>query len=111
LDFNFKIQTNNPAKMTKVFKSYFGRKYVIPAEYDIFIDFAPISYKPDTQTPLAQGKFQFLVKWVADVAEEYKTDDTVEIVYRLPPLADGTEVTPIPVNDDADSSDKDQFEQ
>lgn len=46
-DFNFRSQTNNPEKMTKVFKSYYGRKYVIPAEYDVFIDFAPISYKAD----------------------------------------------------------------
>lgn len=54
LDFNFRSQTNNPAKMTKVFKSLYGRKYVIPAEYDVFIDFAPISFTKNTvQTEIA----------------------------------------------------------
>jgi hypothetical protein len=42
--FNFRSQTNNPDKMTKVFKAQFGRKFLIPAEYDILIDFAPIAY-------------------------------------------------------------------
>jgi hypothetical protein len=65
--------------MTKVFKSYFGRKYVIPAEYDIFLDFAPISYKLTGQEPLAAGKFQFLAKWVPNT-DAYLNDDTVEIV-------------------------------
>jgi hypothetical protein len=44
LDFNFRSQTQDPEKFTKVFRSVFGRKYIIPAEYDIFLDFAPISY-------------------------------------------------------------------
>lgn len=109
LDFNFRSQTNNPAKMTKVFKSFFGRKYVIPAEYDVFIDFAPISYKTAGQESLSEGKFQFLAKWIpnSEVAD-YENDATVEIVKRLPPLA-GTEVTPAPVIDPTD--DKDSFEQ
>jgi hypothetical protein len=42
--FNFRSQTNNPDKMSKVFKAQFGRKFLIPAEYDILIDFAPIRY-------------------------------------------------------------------
>ena len=42
--FNFQSQTNNPDKMSKIFKSQFGRKFLIPAEYDIMIDFAPIKY-------------------------------------------------------------------
>jgi hypothetical protein len=72
--------------MTKVFKSYFGRKYVIPAEYDIFIDFAPISYKVSGQSTLDEGKFQFLVKWVPEITDAYRSDDTVEVVNRLAPL-------------------------
>ena len=101
-DFNFRSQTNNPEKMTKVFKSKFGRKYLIPAEYDIFIDFAPISYaKGTTQSPINPGKFQYLAKWVAST-DDYTNDDTVEIVERLPPL-EGAEVTPLPVtNPDSD---------
>ena len=86
--------------MTKVFKSKFGRKYLIPAEYDIFIDFAPISYEKGTnQEPINPGKFQYLAKWVAST-DDYENDDTVEIVYRLPPLDGGaSEVTPLPVAD------------
>ena len=60
-DFNWKVPTEDPKKMSKVFKSYFGRKYIIPAEYDVFIDFAPISFKEKDQDSLPDGKFQFLV--------------------------------------------------
>ena len=99
LDFNFRSQTNNPDKMTKVFKSSFGRKYLIPAEYDIFIDFAPISYaKNSDQVSLDEGKFQYLAKWVA-ATTDYETDDTVTIVERLPSLDSGeaAEIIVIPV--------------
>jgi hypothetical protein len=48
--FNFRSQTNNPEKMTKVYKAQFGRKFLIPAEYDIFIDFAPISYNKNSES-------------------------------------------------------------
>jgi len=40
-DFNFRDITNNPAKASYVGKSSNGRKYVFPAEYDIFIDVSP----------------------------------------------------------------------
>lgn len=103
LDFNFRSQTNNPEKMTKVFKSTFGRKYLIPAEYDIFIDFAPISFTKGTdQTPINPGKFQYLAKWVAST-DAYESDDTVEIVQRLPPL-EGAETTTVPVNEEDNSN-------
>lgn len=93
-DFNFRSQTNNPAKMTKVFKSSFGRKYVIPAEYDIFIDFAPISFKTNTdQQSISKGKLQFLAKWVSST-DGYENDDTVTIVDRLPPLEGTPEFVP-----------------
>lgn len=98
LDFNFRSQTNNPAKMTKVFKSYYGRKYIIPAEYDIFIDFAPIKYKTTDQVPINPGQFSFLAKWIPAITDAYESDDTVEKVRRLPALA-GDEVTPTPVAD------------
>lgn len=67
MDFNFKVQTNNPEKMTKVFKSAYGRKYIIPAEYDVFIDFAPISYKAEGQKDLDKGSFSFNTKWVPEI--------------------------------------------
>jgi hypothetical protein len=56
--------------MTKIFKSYFGRSYIIPAEYDVFIDFAPISFKSNTdQVPIDNGKFQFMAEWIAEITE------------------------------------------
>jgi hypothetical protein len=84
LDFNARSQTQDPEKMTKVFKSVFGRKYVIPAEYDVFIDFAPISYaKGSTQTPINPGKFDFMAYWMASIPDEMTTDETITIVKRL----------------------------
>lgn len=98
LDFNFRSQTNNPEKMTKVFRSSFGRKYLIPAEYDIFIDFAPISYEPGiAQAQINPGKFQYRATHQADTSA-YENDDTVTIVNRLPPL-EGTETQTVPVAD------------
>jgi hypothetical protein len=40
---------------------------------------------------LDEGKFQYLVKWVPEITEEYKSDDTVEIVNRLDELDDGND--------------------
>jgi len=61
---------------------------LIPAEYDVFIDWSPLSFKSGTdQVKLDAGKakFQFLTKWVAST-DNYKNDPTVEIVQRLAPL-------------------------
>ena len=55
--------------MSKVFKSQWGRQYLIPAEYDVFIDWSPLSFKRGTeQEPLeaGKGKFQFLHKWIPE---------------------------------------------
>jgi hypothetical protein len=36
--------------------SQFGRKYVFPAEYDIFIDFAPVKYNRNSdEQPTSNG--------------------------------------------------------
>lgn len=63
---------------------------MIPAEYDVFIDWSPLSFKRGTeQEPLeaGKGKFQFLHKWIPESElDSYRNDDTVEIVDRLPPL-------------------------
>jgi len=41
--FDFSIE--NPVNdITKVYKGYFGRKFLIPAEFDVLIYFAPIKY-------------------------------------------------------------------
>lgn len=100
LDFNFRSQTNNPQKMTKVFRSSFGRKYIIPAEYDIFLDFAPISYEPGpAQAQLNPGKFQYRATHLSeDGLADYENDDVVTIVRRLPPL-EGQESVVVPIAD------------
>jgi len=42
--------------------SQYGRKYVFPAEYDIFIDFAPIKYNTNSdEVPTENGFLQFKV--------------------------------------------------
>ena len=91
--------------MTKVFKSFFGRVYIIPAEYDVFIDFAPISYKGEGQDPLDEGKFQFTAKWVPEITKAMKDDLTITVVDRLEVLEDpDDEIVPTPVKEDADDS-------
>lgn len=47
-DYNFRSETNDPTKQVYVGLSQYGRKYVFPAEYDIFVDFAPISYNKNS---------------------------------------------------------------
>ena len=107
LDFNWRSQTSNPDRMTKVFLSQYGRKYIIPAEYDIYIDFAPIKYSPEGQAPLAEGKFQFLAKWIPSTTD-YENDDTVTIIKRLPPLEgstpDGDDTAPVPEEEQDDQT-------
>ena len=108
IDYNFRSQTNNPDKYVKVFKSRFGRKFLFPAEYDIFIDFAPISYLKNTnQQPINPGKFQYRATHVA-TTDDYENDETVEIVRRLPPLEGTAEVETVPVADP--ESDEGSFE-
>lgn len=55
-DFNYRDLTNNPAKASYVGKSNTGRKYVFPAEYDIFIDVSPYAYNSGSdEVPTADG--------------------------------------------------------
>lgn len=88
--FNFQSQTNNPEKMSKVFKAYFGRKFLIPSEYDILLDFAPIKYnKVNLEAgyqPQPGGSFRFRAKYVTEITQADRDDDTMEIVERLPSL-------------------------
>ena len=74
--------------MTKIFKSLYGRKYVIPAEYDIFVDFAPINFTKNTrQSSIPRGKLSYLAKWVPSI-DVYQNDDTVTKVDRIPIVSD-----------------------
>jgi hypothetical protein len=89
--------------MTKIFKSYYGRKYIIPAEYDIFIDFAPISLKDKEQEPFKTSEFNVRTFWFKDITSAYKSDASIEIVYRLDELAkpeDENEPEPVDTDDE-----------
>jgi hypothetical protein len=61
LDFNFRNQTNQPAEMTKAFKSNYGQRFLIPAEYDVMIDVGPSGDDPNisNQSECTQGNFKF----------------------------------------------------
>lgn len=86
--------------MTKVFKSSFGRQFLIPAEYDIYIDYSPLSYKSTSTTKAEEGRFSLLAKWVANT-DSYKNDDTIQIVDRLASLAtEGDRAVVQPVEED-----------
>ena len=59
-DYNFQTETKDPLKQTYVGVSQFGRKYVFPAEYDIFIMFMPEAYNGGSEEePTDTGFFQF----------------------------------------------------
>ena len=61
-DFNFRDITNNPEKASFVGISKTGRKYVFPAEYDIFIDVSPHKYDDGSdELPVASGNVIFKV--------------------------------------------------
>lgn len=94
--------------MSKVFKSQFGRKFLIPAEYDILIDFAPIAYSKINfdagYQPQHEGKFRFRAKHVSEITKENRVDEYMQVVDRLPSLnpPDETpqeEIIVVPVED------------
>ena len=65
-DFNFRDITNNPEKASYVGKSNTGRKYVFPAEYDVFIDVSPYAYNSGSdESPTTSGNVQFKVTHLA----------------------------------------------
>lgn len=109
-DYNFRDITNNPAKASYVGKSSYGRKYVFPAEYDIFIDVSPYKYKTNSEEqPTADGGGNVQIKVThlttnptpASDAADYRSWSEVK---RIEALA-GAEVAPAPVDPDADDLD------
>jgi len=75
---------------------------LIPAEYDILLDFAPISYnKKNIESGYQvqpEGKFRFRAKHATEITQEDRDDEFMEVVDRLPSLDGGEapveEVTP-----------------
>lgn len=107
-DFNFRDLTNNPAKASYVGKSNTGRKYVFPAEYDIFIDVSPYAYNSGSSeepTAAGEGSVQFKVTHLS--TNPTPADDTTwSEVKRIAILADASsEVTPEAPPEDASDID------
>ena len=96
--------------MAKVYKSQFGRKYIFPAEYDILVNFSPLSLKSsndvDALDNLDAMGLAIQAQWIANY-DSYKNDDTVTIVDRLPPLdnPETEEVETVPVADPESETD------
>ena len=84
--FDFSIE--NPVNdITKVYKGYFGRKFLIPAEFDVLIYFAPIKYNSKKQATL-NGKFRFrTIHQIAPTFEQLE-DENLEIIERPVPIID-----------------------
>ena len=63
---------------------------MIPAEYDILIDFAPISYNKANLAAgaLVQpgGSFRFRAKHISEITQADRDDEFLEVVDRLPSL-------------------------
>lgn len=91
-DYNYRSETNNPTKQTYVGLSQFGRKYVFPAEYDIFIDFEPVAYNSGSEEePTTSGKFQFKAYHSTSMPSGYSADDsTWTLINRIETLVDQT---------------------
>lgn len=93
-DYNFQSETNDPLKQTYIGVSQFGRKYVFPAEYDIFIMFMPEAYNGGSEEePTDQGFFQFKTYHSATNPQSDDTDTTWTVIDRLLSLTnepDGT---------------------
>jgi len=104
-DFNYRSTTNNPTKQTYVGVSQFGRKYVFPAEYDIYIDFEPVSYNSGSEEePTDSGKFQFKAYHSLSMPSGYSADDTTwTFVERLETLVDQTVTV---TNDDGSTTEE-----
>jgi hypothetical protein len=72
---------------------------LIPEEYDILIDFAPISYNSVNikagYQPQPSGKFRFRAKYQAEITQADRDDVAMQIVERLPSLTpdDGSGTT------------------
>lgn len=46
----YDFSISNPVNdVTKIYRAYFGRKFLIPAEFDVLISFAPIRYEEKAQ--------------------------------------------------------------
>jgi hypothetical protein len=69
-DFNRLGETSDPGKMTKIWKSDFGTRYLIPAEYDIYVSFSPSkddsNLNAEAQAACSKGAFKLWAQHVTD---------------------------------------------
>lgn len=87
-DFNWRSITNNPEKQVHVAISQYGRKYVFPAEYDVYIDFAPQKYNANNdEEETENGYFEFKV-YHSKTNPAPADDTTWTTITRLETLTD-----------------------
>lgn len=78
--------------MTRIFRGYFGSKFYIPSEYDIFISFAPIGNSENSiwNDDATSGKFSFRAE-LRNTVEGQDADDPLCTV-----MEEATELPAIP---------------
>lgn len=105
-DFNYRSLTNNPEKSSYVGKSQYGRKYVFPAEYDVFIDVSPYAYNSGSDeqpTVDGGGSVQFKITHLSTNPTP-AGDSSWSEVKRIAKLADpvtednAADITPVDEN-------------
>lgn len=73
-DFNFRAQTQYPAKQSFVGISQWDRTFIFPAEYDIFLDYSPSEYYPDTdQTGYVNINVEHIMEPIPDFIDRKHT--------------------------------------
>lgn len=79
-DYNRLGETNDPAKLTKIWKSSFGTRYLIPAEYNVYVSFSPQKDDPnlnaDAQAACNKGAFKLWAQHVTDADAASLKDST-----------------------------------
>ncbi len=76
---------NNPNNtITKIYKGIIGRKFYIPAEYDVFVGFAPTSRKNNVISP--SGKLRLRSEYVS-LVKNSDINSTNVIILKRPYLA------------------------
>lgn len=67
-DYNFRSETEDPSKMSKVFKSVRTNRFIIPDAYDVLIEFEPKKgdpgYNDAQQAATEQGTFRLKVQHI-----------------------------------------------
>lgn len=81
-DYNRLGETDDPAKFTKLWISQFGTRFLVPAEYDVFVSFSPVGDDPilnaDAQAACDKGSFKLWAEHVTDDEATALTQSTAK---------------------------------